>query len=99
MKAGGTGRLGRVQVRVVTLRYDPVLEAFDDSSLQELGREVFTIRDHFFVRNGVPYLAVVVTCGLKPAVEEAKPLEKGRGRQESWRTGVGGGSAAIQHPA
>ena len=74
-----------MQVRVVTLRYDPVLEAFDDSSLQELGREVFTIRDHFFVRNGVPYLAVVVTCGLKPAVEEARPLEKGRGREESWR--------------
>ena len=76
-----------MQVRVVTLRFDPVLEAFDDSPLQELlkGREVFTIRDHFFVRNGVPYLAVVVTCGLKPPVEEPKPLEKGRGREESWR--------------
>ena len=36
-----------MQVRVVTLRFDPVLEAFDDSPLQGLlkGREVFTIRD------------------------------------------------------
>ena len=77
-----------MQARVVTLRFDPVLEAFDDSPLQELlkGREVFTIRDHFFVRNGVPYLAVVVTCGLKPPVEEPKPPEKGKGREESWRT-------------
>ena len=51
-----------MQVRVVTLRFDPVLEAFDDSPLQELrkGREVFTIRDHSFVRNGVPYLKQIV---------------------------------------
>ncbi len=41
--------------RVVTLRFDPLREAFD-SSLQELlkTREVFTLRDHFFVRNEVP---------------------------------------------
>ena len=77
-----------MQVRVVTLRFDPVLEAFDDSPLQELlkGREVFTIRDHFFVRKGVPYLTVVVTCGLKPPVEQPQPSEKGKGREESWRT-------------
>ena len=44
---GGPGIRGGMQVRVVTLRFDPVLEAFDDSPLQELlkGREVFTIRD------------------------------------------------------
>ena len=43
-------------VRVVTLRFDPVLEAFDDGPLQEVlkAREVFSIRDHFFVRNEVP---------------------------------------------
>ena len=54
-----------MQVRVVTLRFDPVLEAFDDSPLQELlkGREVFTIRDHFFVRNGVPYLGLFAGGG------------------------------------
>ena len=77
-----------MQVRVVTLRFDPVLEAFDDSPLQELlkGTEVFSVRDHFFVRNGVPYLTVVVTCGLKPPVEQPQPSEKGKGREESWRT-------------
>ena len=45
-----------MQVRVVTLRFDPVLERFDESPLQELlkGKEVFTIRDHFFVMKGMP---------------------------------------------
>ena len=44
-----------MQVRVVTLRFDPVLEAFDDTPLQELlkGREVFTVRDRF-TRNFSP---------------------------------------------
>ena len=42
--------------RVVTLRFDSLLEAFDDGPLQEFlkAREVFAIRDHFFVRNEVP---------------------------------------------
>ena len=74
---------------VVTLRFDPVLEAFDDTPLQELlkAKEVFTIRDHFFVRNEVPYLAVVVTYGLPPVAESALP-EKDRGREGSWRSQV-----------
>ena len=77
-----------MRARVVTLRFDPLLEAFDDSPLQELlkAREVFSIRDHFFVRNEVPYLAVVVTYGLKPAVAEPALPEKVGGRKGSWRT-------------
>ena len=45
-----------MRARVVTLRFDPLLEAFDDSPLQELlkTREVFSRRDYFFVRNEVP---------------------------------------------
>ncbi len=44
-----------MQFRVVTLRFDPVLEAFDDTPLQELlkGGEVFTVRDRF-TRNFSP---------------------------------------------
>ena len=76
-----------MQIRVLTLRFDPLLEAFDDRPLQELlkGREVFSVRDHFFLRNGEPYLAVVVTCGLTPPVERPRTSEKGKGREESWR--------------
>ena len=57
--ADGDGETMRA--RVVTLRFDPLLEAFDDSPLQELlkAREVFSIRDHFFVRSEVPQYLVI----------------------------------------
>ena len=50
-----------MRARVVTLRFDPLLEAFDDSPLQELlkAREVFSLRGHFFVRNEVPVYLVI----------------------------------------
>ena len=75
-----------MRARVVTLRFDPVLQAFDDAPLQEVlkAREVFSIRDHFFMRNEVPYL-VVVTYGLKPPVAEPALPEKVGGRKGSWR--------------
>ena len=52
--------------RVLTLRFDPASEAFDDGPLQEFlkAKEVHEVREHFFVRDGVPYLAVLVTYGL-----------------------------------
>ena len=73
--------------RVVTLRFDPQLEAFDDGPLQEFlkAREVFAIRDHFFVRNEVPYLAVLVTYGPQPRSAEPAPADKARPRDASWR--------------
>ncbi len=48
--------------RVVTLRFDPALEAFDDGALQEFlkAKEVIAIHDHFFVRNEEPYLALLL---------------------------------------
>ena len=76
--------------RVVTLRFDPVLEAFDDGPLQGLlrAKDVLTIRDHFFIRNEVPYLAVVVTNSLPPPLAEPAVSGKGRGRDSSWRAQV-----------
>ena len=75
---------------VVTLRFDPVLGAFDDSPLQEFlrTREILTIRDHFFVRNEVPYLAMVVT--YKPPTPEAESAvaEKSKERGGTWRAQV-----------
>ena len=76
--------------RVLTLRFDQVFEAFDDSPLQEFlkAKEVFAIRDHFFVRNEVPYLAVLVTYGLRPPVAQDAAKQKARGRDASWRSQV-----------
>ena len=50
-----------MRARVVTLRFDPLLEAFDDAPLQELlkAREVFSIRNHFFVWDEVPPYLVI----------------------------------------
>ena len=59
--------------RVVTLRFDPVRETFDDTPLQEFlkAKEIFGIRDHSFMWNEIPYLAVLVTYGLRPVAAPA----------------------------
>jgi hypothetical protein len=50
-----------MHVRVFTLRFDPATERFDDSAVVGFlaDKEVLAIRDHFFVRDGVPYLTLV----------------------------------------
>ena len=64
--------------RVVTLRIDPLIKAFDDSPLREFlkAKEVFAICEHFFVRNEVPYLAVLVTYSLQPPVAGSAPPQE-----------------------
>ena len=76
--------------RVVTLRFDPGIEAFDDAPLQDFlkAREVFAIREHFFVRDEVPYLAVLVTYGLRPTAVQAASGEKSKASRSSWRPPV-----------
>ena len=75
--------------RVVTLRFDPALEAFDDTPLQEIlkAKEVFGIREHFFIRNETPYLAVLVTYGLRPIPASAAGAQAS-GRSAGWRPPV-----------
>ena len=64
--------------RVVTLRFDPLLEALDEAPVRGVlkAREVLAIRDRLFVRNGVPYLAVWVTYGpqapRRPGIPKAR---------------------------
>jgi len=42
--------------RVITLRFNGVLDGFDDAPLRDFikDKEVISIRDHFFVRNDQP---------------------------------------------
>ena len=74
----------------MTSRFDPVLEAFDDTPRREFlkAKEVFGIREHFFMRNEVPYLAVLVTYGLQPIPTSVAVEEKGSGRGAGWRPPV-----------
>lgn len=75
-------------IRIITLRFSAALDGFDDSSLTEFiqDKSVVSLREHFFIRNETPYLAVVVT--YEPVLASSKPKEAGktRRRDESWRT-------------
>jgi len=79
-----------MQVRVFTLGFDPATERFDDVPVRDFisDKDVASISDHFFVHEGMPYLALVVCYRLAAAQQMA---DKGpntgaaRGRDESWR--------------
>jgi ATP-dependent DNA helicase RecQ len=76
--------------RVITLRFNGVLDGFDDAPLRDFikDKEVISIRDHFFIRNDQPYLAVVVNYTLKTVATEAAAAKPGKDlkrRDETWR--------------
>lgn len=73
-------------IRIITLRFSAALEGFDDSPLIDFikDKSVLSLREHFFIRNEVPYLAVVVI--YEPVLEQEKPqVSKQKQRDESWR--------------
>ena len=75
-------------VRIFTLKFDPVLGAFDDGTLRDFvkDKEILSIRDHFFSRDEIPYLAVVVTYHpLRPAMEEKTRTDRAGEDREKWR--------------
>jgi ATP-dependent DNA helicase RecQ len=74
--------------KIFTLRFNPSTESFDDTAVSEFlaDKEVCSIRDHFFVKDDVPYLTLVVRYrpgALSPPSDE--PRRAGRQRDESWR--------------
>lgn len=78
-------------LRVFTLKFDSTLAAFDDRGLRDFvkDKEVLSVRDHFFARDGLPYLAVIVTYNLLHPEEARKTVpekteEKDENR-EKWR--------------
>ena len=71
--------------RVLTLRFDQRIEAFDDQSL----REFLAQREHFFQCNHVPYMAVMVTYALEPSTPNSVPRDSTQGRKGvDWRAQV-----------
>jgi ATP-dependent DNA helicase RecQ len=76
-----------MQVKIFTLRFNPVTDGFDDSTVAGFlaDKEVLSIRDHFFLKDDVPYLTLVVryrTVGLPAPVDNSRLEQK---RDESWR--------------
>ncbi|MEW6209735.1 MAG: HRDC domain-containing protein [Acidobacteriota bacterium] len=71
--------------KIITLRFNSMLESFDDEPLREFikDKDVHSIRDHFFIRNDMPYLAMTVTYSMP-----AQPLPQTKNdakKDESWR--------------
>lgn len=76
--------------RVFTLKFSPVLDGFADEELAAFvrDRDVVDIRDHFFERDGQPYLAVFVTYrARRPETEEGAG---GRSGKLNFRSSAGG---------
>ncbi len=51
-------------------------------------KEIYSIHDHFFVKDDVPYLALVVcyrAAAVPPAARTVQPAKPARKRDESWR--------------
>ncbi len=65
-------------LRIFTLKFQSPLGAFDDAELQAFikDKEVLSIRDHFFTKDEMPYLVVLVTYQLA-------------GPRFAWRCGSG----------
>ena len=76
-------------LRIFTLKFQSTLGAFDDTELQAFikDKEVVSIRDHFFTKDDMPYLTVLVTYQLAgpptdvPTAESASTTP----RNEKWR--------------
>jgi hypothetical protein len=58
-------------IRIITLRFSAALDGFDDNPLTEFikDKSVVSLKEHFFIRNETPYLAVVVI--YEPVLEMA----------------------------
>ena len=76
-----------MQIRIFTLRFSPVTESFADSAVAGFlaDKEALSIRDHFFTKDDVPYLTLVIryrTAALPAAAETAKSKQK---PNDAWR--------------
>lgn len=68
-------------IRVFTLRFDPTVGVFDDRALREFiaDKTVVSASDHFFVHEGLPHLAMIITYA-----PQSEPDHKGS-RKDNWR--------------
>ncbi|MGE3538494.1 MAG: HRDC domain-containing protein [Candidatus Tectimicrobiota bacterium] len=77
--------------RVITLRFDPALGSFDDSPLRDFlkEKEVLSLREYFFVKHDIPYMAVLVTYDLPPAAPAPQVVTAPRNKADtSWQKWV-----------
>lgn len=75
-------------VRIFTLRFSAASDGFDNSPVQAFlaDKEVLSIHDHFFEKDGIPYIVLVV-CYSATVVDPVVGVSADRKtqRDESWR--------------
>ena len=73
-----------MEVKLLTLRFDPRIGGFDERPLQEAvrGREVVSVREHFFVHEEVPHWAFLLTWRIPDADGEPAASERGKPRRD-----------------
>lgn len=73
-------------VKIISLTFDSARGNFDDAPLRDFlkDKEVVSIADHFFIRNEIPYLTLVIKYFPYRAEAETELSPQGR-RDESWR--------------
>ena len=71
-----------MQIKIFTLRFSDATEAFDDAPLRSFmaDKEVISLKGHFFVRDNVPYWAVLLV--YKPSPMPAEPKAEKRENRE-----------------
>ena len=84
-----------MMVKVMSLSFNTMLEEFDDTELCEFLKQfsVFDVRDYFFMKNEVPYLAFIIKylphrseSKLKAQTQVAtQAIEKAGRHSEEWR--------------
>ena len=73
-------------IKIFSLTFNSALGSFDDSLLKDFIKdvEVISITDHFFIRNEIPYLTLIVK--YFPLRQEIDPKMAPQGkREEAWR--------------
>ena len=79
-----------IKTRILTLSFDERLERFDDASVQVFlaDKELVTLRDHFFIHEGRPYMSLILTYRVSdpelPPSTAKVPLPRPKQR-EVWR--------------
>jgi ATP-dependent DNA helicase RecQ len=77
-----------MKVRIFTLRFNSMTEGFDDSAVAGFiaDKDLLSVEDHFFVKDEIPYLTLVIRYRptIQPvAAEEITKTQKQR--DETWR--------------
>ena len=67
------------------MRFNSALEQFDETEFQEFikDKEIFSVRDHFFLKNDTPYITLIIYC--QENHEQPATSGSAKKRDESWR--------------